>query len=475
MAADPFAQQSNKRPTTVPALLPRGAAGHQFLCYGDSCSGIPLGPHEANFASVNAVAQQLEPPPDFVCFLGDEIRGLLVDEVALREQWRYWLEREMMWLDRDGIPLYHCTANHTTYDRMSERVFCEVLEHLPQNGPPDQERLSYFVRRDDLLLIFVNTMWSGLGGEGRVETTWLEQTLSENADARHKLVLGHHPIFPINGYAGERQRTVTRENGRKFWEVLVCHAVSAYICSHIMAFDVQIHFGVLQILSGGAGTLPLMPATDEYLHCVQIALDQGGIRYQVLDTAGHVREWLCWPPPMGAANEWHPLVDGLQKAPVLQGDWGSHDVAHLVVWRFEGCTIASRNGRAQTFVSLLSSNSHLAPLWIGLLGSEQQVALLLSPEPGRSPRYWLGPMLASGQPFSIQIAIHSGMGPGGMLWRWSDEEPWASLKSSAAWGAERLPWQPLWSIGHDQRGPDGRPFRGSRLHATYQITSATFA
>ncbi|MCB0086270.1 MAG: hypothetical protein KDE54_00020, partial [Caldilineaceae bacterium] len=127
-----------------------------------------------------------------------------------------------------------------------------------------QRGLSYFVRRDDLLLIFVNTMWSGLGGEGRVETAWLAQTLRDHTDARHKLVLGHHPVHPINGYAGEYQRTIEEEAGRAFWQILVEHNVLAYLCSHIMAFDVQVQQGVLQILTGGAGTLPLTPAT-EYL------------------------------------------------------------------------------------------------------------------------------------------------------------------------------------------------------------------
>ena len=69
-----------------PALLPRGT-GHQFLVYGDSCSGVPGGRHEATFASVNQVARRLMPDPEFIAFLGDEIIGLTADEAALRAQW----------------------------------------------------------------------------------------------------------------------------------------------------------------------------------------------------------------------------------------------------------------------------------------------------------------------------------------------------------------------------------------------------
>src|SRR3546814_3940631 len=90
---------------------------------------------------------------------------------------------------------------------MSERVFAEVMAHLPRNGPPGQEGLSYWVRRGDLLMVFVHTLWSGLGGEGHVETEWLDATLAAHADARTKLVIGHHPVFPVNGFGGAFQRS----------------------------------------------------------------------------------------------------------------------------------------------------------------------------------------------------------------------------------------------------------------------------
>ena len=40
----------------LPALLPRGQ-GHQFVVYGNSCSGIAGAAHEKTFASVNAVVR----------------------------------------------------------------------------------------------------------------------------------------------------------------------------------------------------------------------------------------------------------------------------------------------------------------------------------------------------------------------------------------------------------------------------------
>ena len=233
---------------SISAILPRGA-GHQFLLYGDSCSGVPGALHEQTFASVNAVVQRLRPQPEFFLFQGDEIIGLTPDANALRAQWRYWFDTEMAWLDSATIPVWHTTGNHTTYDVMSEAVFRAVLD-FPNNGPPGQSGLSYFVRRGDLLMVFVNTLWSGLGGEGHVEIEWLETTLKEHSDARHKLVLGHHPVFPVNGFGGAYQREIGHEYTRPFWDVLVNENVLAYLCSHILAFDVQARRGPTDLQRG---------------------------------------------------------------------------------------------------------------------------------------------------------------------------------------------------------------------------------
>jgi hypothetical protein len=392
---------------------------------------------------------------------------LVVDDKVLRRQWRYWFEHEMAWLDREAIPLYHTTGNHTAYDTASESVFREALAHLPQNGPARQEGLSYSVRRGDLLLVFVNTLWSGLGGDGRVETTWLDRTLADNADARYKLVLGHHPVYPVNGFSGDYQRHLGPENGRAFWQVLVRHDVLAYLCSHIMAFDVQVRQGVLQIVTAGAGTMPQMPQDLEYLHCVQAALDSGGLRYQVLDTSGRVREWLAWPIRLPPCARWTPFACGEQPIPALDDDERDGRAAWLAAWRFEGICSSSNGGAPQTLLCGWMPSSATSPLWIGLRGAEQRLCVLMSAAPGRSPHFWLGPTLSADEPFSVQVAIHSGMGPGGFLWRWGDADPWSSLSGASPWGAERLAWPAQWGVGCGRRGPDDRPFRGRDLKATW--------
>jgi hypothetical protein len=437
---------------TISAIRPDTPGSHQFVVYGDSCSGIPGYAHEATTASINDVVARLDPEPEFVCFLGDEISGLTTNEAELRRQWDYWFEHEMAWLDRDRISLYHTTANHTTYDRLSESVYAEVMSHLPANGPVEQRHLSYFVRRENLLMVFVNTMWTGLG-EGRVETTWLDEVLTANADAEIRLVLGHHPVFPINGFSGAYQRELEPENGRRFWSSLVRHGVRAYLCSHMLAFDTQVHDGILQIMTAGAGTKHRMPEEIEYLHAVQMTIDPEHLRYQVIDNSGLVREWLAWPPP----GVFEPVTDF--PALSLESSPNAHEVAMLEI----SGIATDVGGPAQTLVSAWTGDDALANLWIGLVGPEQRLVVQLAPERNRSPHSWIGPAVEPGQPFALDLMLHPGLGPGGILWRASGSEAWTSLTGSSAWGLERLPRLPHWSIGMTKGNADDRAFGGEGL------------
>jgi hypothetical protein len=442
---------------SIPALLPRGK-GHQFLLYGDSCSGVPGALHEKTFASVNAVVQRLRPQPEFILFPGDEIIGLTPDPDALRAQWRYWFDTEMAWLDRAATPIWHTTGNHTTYDAMSEAVFRDVHD-VPNNGPSGQAGLSYFVRRGDLLMVFVNTLWSGLGGEGHVEIEWLEATLREHREAPHKLVLGHHPVFPVNGFSGTYQREIGHEYAHPFWDILVNENVLAYLCSHILAFDVQVHRGVLQICTAGAGTAHRMPEGVEYLHCVQAALDEQGLRFQVLDIDGVARERMEWPLPGLDPARWRELPPGETEAlfcgPVQSG--------HRIELRFAGQCAKTDIASAQTIFTAFAPGS-IAPFWLGLRGPKQTLTIIVGRDPGRSPSYWFGPDLPAGDGFDIHVAICPDMGPGGLLYRHHDTAHWSSFNSATARGLERLSWPQHWAIGYGQGGVEDRPFRGAALN-----------
>ncbi len=453
--------------------MPRDEGGHRFVVYADSCSGVPGHTHEENLIRINDVIASLDPAPQFICFPGDEIQGLTGDEDFLKAQWSYWLDTEMAWLDREKIPLYHTTGNHTTYNPMSERVFREVLD-LPRNGPPDQIGLSYYVRRENLLMVFVNTLFSGRGGEGRVEHTWLDRILTEHADCSFKLVFGHHPVHAVNGFSGVYQRNICPEDGSRFWEVLVRHGVTAYVCSHILAFDVQVHEGVLQILTAGAGTADRMPEGIEYLHCVQAALDQEGLRYQVLDGQGVVREWLTWPLKLPPSDSWRAMGD---EVPAPVNVWGkSRYMSDVLVWKIAGITGKPGSGAFQTLLQGVSKNSPgNGPVRVGLAGVEQRFCMQMSRGPGKSPHFWHGPALPPGVPFEIHLACHAGMGPGGVLWRAGDNASWSSMAAASPWGLESVNWPNHWITGHRIEGPDDSPFLGINLNIATHMQSQTLS
>ena len=439
----------------IPALRPQGR-GHQFAFYGDSCSGVPGASHEETHARVNRVVARLEPKPEFIVYPGDEIMGLTADPEALRRQWRHWLDVEMAWLDRTATPLFNATSNHTTYDRMSERVFAEMLPHLPRNGPEDQKGLAYFVRCDDLLLVFIHTLASKLGGEGHIETAWLAETLTAHRDARWKFVVGHHPAYPVNGYAGAYQRTIGEEYVPAFWHILVEQGVTAYLCSHILAFDVQCHDGVLQITSAGAGTAHRMPEGIEYLHCVQMAVDESGLRYQVLDDTGARREGLSWPPPMPARKE--ALTAGEQALP-----WAAERDVTCAILHISGRTADDESGERQTLLALRDDVSGAMPLWLGLAGATQQLTAILQPVANRSPHYWFGPSFSEGCVFDIEVMLHREMGPGGLLWRSPEQPQWSSFQGVSPWGLERVRWPARCLVGRKSADSDDEAFRGSAL------------
>ena len=71
--------------------------------------------------------------------------------------------------------------------------------------------------------------------------------------------------------------------------------------------------------------------------------------------------------------------------------------------------------------------------------------------------------MASGEPFDLQVALHGGMGPGGVLMRATDHAPWSSLDGASASGAEALPNLPTWTVGHGDGGADDRRFLGRDL------------
>ena len=245
--------------------------------------------------------------------------------------------------------------------------------------------------------------------------------------------------------------------------------MNAYFGSHILAFDVQAHEGILQIVTGGAGTqgsgpLALMPSRSEYLHAMQVAVDELGLRYRLLGTEGTARESLVWPFVLPSAGTWKRIPKSDVSSVLAPREMSQA----IVAWRFQGeYTGAPSSGLPQTLLCGWDSMEGVATVWIGLTGTPQRLTVRLVPQSGFGWQTWTGAELPAGRPFDFQVALHSGMGPGGILFRHNDEAPWQSLSSSSSKGTEDLTWPRTWTIGEGQSGLADEPFVGTNLSVDF--------
>ena len=169
-----------------------------------------------------------------------------------------------------------------------------------------------------------------------------------------------------------------------------------------------------------------------------------------------MREQLAWPPQFPPVETWATVPPGESSSPIVGR------LEQPTVFRFIGRAGPAGTSVAQTLLCAFDP-AVLAPLWIGLRGSDQRLTVTLALEPRRSPHYWIGPTLTAGEPFDFQLLIHPGMGPGGIACRIGPEPTWSSLVGISAWGPERLGWPSRRSVGHAQAGPDDQRFQGTAL------------
>jgi hypothetical protein len=432
----------------IPGLVPRGE-GHQFVLYADSCSGVPGEVEVERHQRVTEAVSRLRPRPEFIGFPGDAVL-----DGADPAQWERWFA-EISWVAEAGIDLYQSTSNHNTHNDASIAQFRHWWPTLPGNGPAGQRGLAYWLRRDDLLYISLHTPDPRVGpclqtGISETEANWLNSVFKENEDARWIFVAGHYPVYPVNGYTEAPEWCFEPDARPALWDLLVRNRVTAYLCSHVIAFDVQAHQDVLQITTGGAGTSygpgGFMPGPQEYLHFAQIAVDPAGLRLQTVDDHGVIRETLDWPMPEPSAAAW--------SAPGRL-DSGIDDVVYLEINGINEIrpSALGDDGPPQdpSLIPWLWSADHRLEIGVDASSSELLVSIQLDEA---DPQVWRGPEAGPGFGNGVTLAFHPAMGPGGVLWRKPTERAWSSMTSPAAdgpglgaWAAEPLVPAPGLSVG----------------------------
>jgi hypothetical protein len=222
------------------AAATRAARAKHFIFAGDTL-GYNAGPSPV-FAKIAASIAAAEAEALFVLIAGDHVWDAPGKPAEMASRWQAWHAAAA---PLGAMEVLHLTGNHTVYDEESAALYRAQFPHLPNNGPADGVGLSWWKRWDDVLLVGVNTAFNPLGKVCRVEHEWLDGVLREHRDARWKLVSGHHPVHPVNGFEHYNWR-IWHADAQAFWKVLVAHRVDAYLCAHVIAFDAQVHDGIPQ-------------------------------------------------------------------------------------------------------------------------------------------------------------------------------------------------------------------------------------
>jgi len=432
----------------------RDPAIARFVLVGDCCSGIVGGPHERTFAAISKQIEALAPEPDFLCFLGDHIDGLTEDESTLREQWDHWLNVEFRWVKDRALRTYHLASNHITYSAMSRRVFRELFAELPWNGPGGSDAANYYVLRGELLLIFTDI--GGAQQEAPEPTLdWIARILDLHRDVPFKLVLGHYPILPVNGYARYPMWRLEPRIGDAIWRLLKERRVLAYVCSHVIAYDARARDGVLQICSGGAGTRygptgDFMRGDSEFFHFLLCHLDGDGLRCRAIDEKGRPRGRLQWPLAKWANSAVQAPVRPKTRIP-------DNECRFRVAFKIDQTADDGRvtlPGR-ETLLCGFDDDEGPPTLWIGR--EQRQLVVEVVLWPGGPVGRWTCAFPTDHEGFAVEFIPE--MGPGGVLIA-SAGGGYSSLSSYVAEGFDRVRWPGNWREGRGPSGSTDDPFPG---------------
>jgi 3',5'-cyclic AMP phosphodiesterase CpdA len=202
--------------------------------------------------------------PDFTLNAGDIMDARWWDNEAqvkrkTEEYWRGFMKR---FNDR-GMTVYLAPGDHEYGDDGGleighiARAFGEQFTRLmgmPKNGPANHMGRTFSVRKDNLLVITLDTFEDQ--GErfgytvGEEQLAWLEKTLKANVDAEFIIVQGH---LPIVGPVRSKNSSASMLDGgadSDLWKLMVKHGVHVYLCGEHHRITVKQQDGIWQIVHG---------------------------------------------------------------------------------------------------------------------------------------------------------------------------------------------------------------------------------
>jgi DNA repair exonuclease SbcCD nuclease subunit len=207
-----------------------------------------------------------EEGPDFNLNAGDIMDARWWDsaEQIRAKTEEYWSGFNKRYADHD-ITVYVAPGDHEYGDdgglkrpkiaRAFGQEFARQMG-MPENGPEGLEGRAFWVREENLLVVTLDTFvdrgddvtWGYTVGEKQL--AWLDQTLSEHADADFVIVQGHLPI--VGPVKSKNSSASMLEGGTdsELWKVMVKHGVDVYLCGEHHRITALHEDGIWQVVHG---------------------------------------------------------------------------------------------------------------------------------------------------------------------------------------------------------------------------------
>lgn len=239
--------------------------------------------------------------PDFTLNAGDIMDARWWDDPELikTKTEEYWGGFTKRFADR-GLTLYVAPGDHEYGDDGglkkgdTARVFARQLTELmgmPRNGPANHLGRAFSVRKENLLLITLDT-FEDAGGKfaytvGEEQLAWMEKTLEDNQDAEFIVVQGH---LPIAGPVRSQNSSASMLDGgtdSALWKLMVEHGVNVYLCGEHHRITVKKRDGIWQIVHGA------LWGTQTDLNYLRGAVRDGEMKLELMEfdvtySGGHI-------------------------------------------------------------------------------------------------------------------------------------------------------------------------------------------
>ena len=202
--------------------------------------------------------------PDFTLDAGDIMDGRWWDSVEqIKEKTNeYWLGFKKRFDDR-GMTFYIAPGDHEYGDDQGlEKINnahafgaqFTALMGMPRNGPSNHLGRAFYVRKNNLLVISLDT-FEDTGEKldytvGAEQLAWMEKILNANQDAEFTIVQGHLPVIGPVRSKNSSSSMLKGGQDSELWKMMVKHGVDVYLCGEHHRITIKKCDGIWQIVHG---------------------------------------------------------------------------------------------------------------------------------------------------------------------------------------------------------------------------------